>query len=554
MCRPFVHFLFLSSFLLLESNGRRYLIKTKNKIHGTSKTRINDSLEGNLKRLPQGNTSLAKRNEEWGQNDSGEDYAAFEHDDNCPENNRNYGGRGLERKRNVKSWEACSDLCSKRSDCNYWTWHHGKAGQYSYICKTMTTIQYNVVDKNCVSGTRACGRASQGQIRARSSSEFGPHNGYNGAHNAIDGHISKTWWSLFASSFEDYPWLEISTPEGIINGVEIVTRFDCCWTRLQNIEIRAGLVPVPHMFKGKLTVNRKVATFVGPASRGQTYQVNFDRSVLAKYVTLQNIGKHVTLEINEITILKAECGTKKRPCQACNRQECYSGGLCYWRIKTMECTGLSNSGAVPPIEGQDQWSEGRCSKFLDNAKAFLLTGDFYGGGMIFTLHGKAFKIIGNEDLRIKLEFVHFKLEHDGIILRSGGKTYKEHKLKTTSYDENLPTPGLYIADYTNTIDGKKITIQSLIEVTQESKIVEGIKITGDPYVPARKKTLYINTSTKETRMMHASLGFKNAYWIKDYSLEFLNKTTIAVKHKSYNHFGKIFQYVSDLTCFMSNLF
>jgi len=88
---------------------------------------------------------------------------AIEPDYNCPEKNKNYGrGRGLERKRNVKSWEACSALCSKRSDCKYWTWHHDRAGQYSHICKTMTTLQYEREDRNSVSGTRACRPDIQG--------------------------------------------------------------------------------------------------------------------------------------------------------------------------------------------------------------------------------------------------------------------------------------------------------------------------------------------------------------------------------------------------------
>merc|ERR1712142_1241344 len=86
-----------------------------------------------------------------------------EPDYNYPEKNKNYGrGRGLERKRNVKSWEACSALCSKRSDCKYWTWHHDRAGQYSHICKTMTTLQYEREDRNSVSGTRACRPDIQG--------------------------------------------------------------------------------------------------------------------------------------------------------------------------------------------------------------------------------------------------------------------------------------------------------------------------------------------------------------------------------------------------------
>jgi len=82
----------------------------------------------------------------------------------CPEKNKNYGnGHGLQIRRNVMSWEACSDLCSSRPDCEYWTWHHERAGQYSYTCKTMTMKEYERKDRNCVSGTRACRGEAPGQ-------------------------------------------------------------------------------------------------------------------------------------------------------------------------------------------------------------------------------------------------------------------------------------------------------------------------------------------------------------------------------------------------------
>ena len=98
-------------------------------------------------------------------------------------------------------------------------------------------------------------------------------------------------------------------PEGYISGVEIVTRYGCCPDRVRDIEVRAGMDSVPNGFKGELTINTKVATFVGPADANlKTYRINFDRSVLAKYVTLQKIGGHVTLEINEVTMIKSQQG------------------------------------------------------------------------------------------------------------------------------------------------------------------------------------------------------------------------------------------------------
>ena len=91
----------------------------------------------------------------------------------------------------------------------------------------------------------------------------------------------------------------------IISGVEIVTRYGCCAERVRDIEVRAGMESVPSGFKGRLTTNTKVATFDGPADANlKTYRINFDRSVLAKYVTLQRIGGNVTLEINEVTMIQ----------------------------------------------------------------------------------------------------------------------------------------------------------------------------------------------------------------------------------------------------------
>ena len=110
---------------------------------------------------------------------------------------------------------------------------------------------------------------------------------------------------FFHSKTESNPWLELSMPEGYISGVEIVTRPVCCADRVRDIEVRAGMDPVPSGFKGRLTINTKVDTFDGPADANlKTYHINFERDVLAKYVTLQRIGGPFTLEINEVKMIK----------------------------------------------------------------------------------------------------------------------------------------------------------------------------------------------------------------------------------------------------------
>merc|ERR1719477_545265 len=153
-----------------------------------------------------------------------------------------------------------------------------------------------------------------GFFSARSSSQYGLEWTTDfGALTAIDGKISEENSHFFHSLPESNPWLELSMPEGYISGVEIVTRYGCCADRVRDIEVRAGVDPVPNGFKGKLTINSKVATFVGPADANlKTYRINFDRSVRAKYVTLQRIGVG-NLEINEVTMIKGcQCGLAMR--------------------------------------------------------------------------------------------------------------------------------------------------------------------------------------------------------------------------------------------------
>jgi len=146
---------------------------------------------------------------------------------------------------------------------------------------------------------------NRGFFSARSSSQYGMSDGLWSMDYAIDGKISEENHHFFHSLSESNPWLELSMPEGYISGVEIVTRYGCCADRVRDIEVRAGMDPVPNGFKGRLTINTKVATFVGPADANlKTYRINFDRSILAKYVTLQRIGEGVSLEINEVTMIR----------------------------------------------------------------------------------------------------------------------------------------------------------------------------------------------------------------------------------------------------------
>jgi len=142
--------------------------KRKMEIHGinigqTGGVNINNGDSPNINVGGNTHTLGRGRTQQYGVYSGSRD-CCEEHDDNCPEKNKNYGnGHGLQIRWNVQSWEACSDLCSRRSDCQYWTWHHDRAGKYSYLCKTMAMREYEREDRNCVSGTRACKGASHGQ-------------------------------------------------------------------------------------------------------------------------------------------------------------------------------------------------------------------------------------------------------------------------------------------------------------------------------------------------------------------------------------------------------
>jgi len=164
-----------------------------------------------------------------------------------------------------------------------------------------TTTSSTTTSSTTTSSTTS---ASTGKIKARASSELHPR---MGAEKAVDGQISEAHQQLiFHSKTEDYPWLELSFPEEYVSGLEFVPRFDCCAERVRDLEIRAGNSTVPSEFTGRLTLNTKVAKFDGPAGFGQMHhsiKINFERRILAKYVTIQKIGKGVSLECSEVIML-----------------------------------------------------------------------------------------------------------------------------------------------------------------------------------------------------------------------------------------------------------
>ena len=97
----------------------------------------------------------------------------------------------------------------------------------------------------------------------------------------------------------------------MVAGVEIFNRADCCGDRLRNLEIRAGLEPVPAGTTGRalLTQNERVGFFVGPGENGGTYKVMFSSPKLVQFITLQLMDK-IWMNLNEVKVIASKTAGK----------------------------------------------------------------------------------------------------------------------------------------------------------------------------------------------------------------------------------------------------
>ena len=139
-------------------------------------------------------------------------------------------------------------------------------------------------------------------FQARGSSVYHGNLDKCGPKLAINGNISNGGGYLFHSVSEMNPWLEVKLPSPVlISSVTITNRKDNCWERLVNVEIRAGMDPVPDGFTAqergtdatkKLDVNSRCGFFAGPPNRftEEGHVIFFDRPILAQYITLQLLG------------------------------------------------------------------------------------------------------------------------------------------------------------------------------------------------------------------------------------------------------------------------
>ena len=56
----------------------------------------------------------------------------------------------------VMSWNDCGARCLGKSNCQFWTWHHGNAGEWANECVLMSGYGSRSEDSNTISGARGC--------------------------------------------------------------------------------------------------------------------------------------------------------------------------------------------------------------------------------------------------------------------------------------------------------------------------------------------------------------------------------------------------------------
>ena len=147
-------------------------------------------------------------------------------------------------------------------------------------------------------------------ISATCSSVYGSKEEHD-CHFAIDGKISDSEKGIFHSDDERFPWLQVKLgTEKTISSVTIVNRKDSNGWRLADIEVRAGMIETTQFStKKRLESNPICGTFKGPGKDGETYTINCETPIKAKYVTVQIVPKvefpktvpESILQINELT-------------------------------------------------------------------------------------------------------------------------------------------------------------------------------------------------------------------------------------------------------------
>ena len=142
----------------------------------------------------------------------------------------------------------------------------------------------------------------------RSSSVYAAEENF-GTQLAVDGKVVDYGWHWFSTkSGERNPWLELKLAKTkTVTSVSFSSRMDCCWDKLRNLEIRAGLHPIGESPKGEpLKTNTVCNLFAGPvlaSQRGQDIKMTCSEPIQADYISLQLLAEDGTmLTLNEVKV------------------------------------------------------------------------------------------------------------------------------------------------------------------------------------------------------------------------------------------------------------
>ncbi|XP_078382405.1 kelch-like protein 17 [Oculina patagonica] len=98
-------------------------------------------------------------------------------------------------------------------------------------------------------------------FQVRCSSVYSGKSSYWGPRFAINGEMSVNSKYFFHSELENNPWLEVKLPSPVlVSSVTIVNRLNGYQERLRNLEVRAGMEPVPEGFTAHDRGRRKEVT------------------------------------------------------------------------------------------------------------------------------------------------------------------------------------------------------------------------------------------------------------------------------------------------------
>jgi len=159
-------------------------------------------------------------------------------------------------------------------------------------------------------GTTAAGSATSSSVYYN---RYGDFSAYWGPAFAIDGAQSSTWYNLFHSAHEPYPWLKIMLPgatgtDTTVNSVTLRSRCDanawsCSVPNNINVEVRAGKTDVAAGFRGQITSNTQCGVKVGcDASACQTHKITCPSAIASHYITVQMLDATNTfLMLDEVS-------------------------------------------------------------------------------------------------------------------------------------------------------------------------------------------------------------------------------------------------------------